>query len=124
MTDSNESQNEPRLKTLRELVEDGTILDFKDIGDKHKLLAHLFITKELWNDKTFTCKFKFYLGFIVGYLGYAIDYDKFGIHKNTACDYLLEPNEEYGLVVVLAHKNTAANLNLIRTSGETVQCVM
>src|SRR4051794_31385521 len=115
-------------KTIREAVEDGTLIDVSEAAKSKGLECKTFLCASFW-EKTLGRseeKLTSVLKSFAGIYNFFIDYTHYGpMHapgllrygKNTHeqfCTGILEPNDELGLVLVIVAYRTENELKLVR----------
>lgn len=113
-------------KTIREAVADGSLIDVTETAKKAGILYPTFMTPFM------VAKYKAQsphgllanLCFFAGLIANATGYDLYGPVNYGDHECILEPNEEFGHVVLILELGKADELNLERTSGDNHQYLM
>lgn len=118
-------------KTLREAVEEGSFIDVSEAAKKAGLRCRAFVCATFWDkglgrshDELDSILYMF-----AGFYNFVFDYHHFGpLHPvgvpdlskdefKGYCTGILEPNDEFGLALVIIGYRTENQLKLTRTTG-------
>ncbi len=113
-------------KTIREAAEDGTLIDVSENGKRVGMRCRTFISQGFWN-KVVNCSHDD-MGEILAFLSriyhHAFTYERLGPADFGRYSCFLEPNEEFGLVMVITEYLAENDLGLKRTTGNISEYVV
>lgn len=121
-----DAEKAARAKTIREAVEDGSLIDVTETARSAGMACRTFLTSSAWANKFGYCKAKLYddLKFVAGIFAFIEEYERVGTFKSGSSAYILEPSEEFGLILIVAESSRLDELNIKRTTGESPAFVM
>jgi hypothetical protein len=125
-----DAEKAARAKTIREAVEDGSLIDVTETAKSFHVRCPTFLSSALWNGEFKRSKEE--LHEVLRDLGCMYDccfgYDHFGPTdwgtRNSKCTATLEYSEDFGLVMVLSDFKAEDSLGLKRVSGDKVDYIM
>lgn len=121
-----ETEKTDRARTIREAVSEGLLVDVTELAKKASILHPTFMTPfmvakyEAQGSHGLLVNLMFFGSLIFRRSGY----DLYGPVDYGDHVYILEPNDEFGHVVLILEAGRVEELNLKRTTGDRYEYVM
>lgn len=118
-----ETAQKPKVKTIREAVEDGTLVDVTATAKLFGMQCRTFLAPSAWENLLERSEKKLHrrLRLLANFFGYLWGYERFGTYNIKPFTYIMEPTDEFGLVLVITEFERDGELNLRRTSDDDIR---